>query len=534
MVPSTAWVSANTPVRFTPSTLSHSSFGSQRMLRTWLDSPALLTRMSTRPCVSTAHRPSAAASVASTRSTWYAAARPPASSISRTTASSGALRRPATTTSAPSAASMMAAARPMPVPPPVTIATCRSSAFMFRPRSRAGPPHPGERPFTDAVAAELAWRDHVARGAAHQAPDCLIARTTRLANADSGTHRPTASGRPLPYARSGSSHGLRAPAQPAQSALGGGLGAGRRGPFRSLPRPDRLLEVIDARRTAVHDDLAHLIDDGRRRRVDQGPEDGQLDHRPVALRDRDEPRHLRGVEVVERHTVNARHLIRIRAQHHVAVRPDDDRRDHVARACRIVVEESEHCAVVEREADLLAQLPQRGAHRRLAGIDATTGQRPLPRVRPERRRAPGQQEARAAVVVRQQHRRHRGGPVPVHVGGPPLERGQVGDSPLAQRLVEQARRRQAAPSTSRRRPRDVLRRSAFGARYSSESYQRLACSMLGNSSTTTRFGRQSPSRTSMAPPRTRNRPPYFCTVAGTCFRYSSKFAGSVTSMSTMM
>src|SRR5512145_2546189 len=54
----------------------------------------------------------------------------------------------------------------------------------------------------------------------------------------------------------------------------------------------------------------------------------------------------------------------------------------------------------------------------------------------------------------------------------------------------------------------VLKRKAFGPRYSSELYQRLACSRLGNSRTTTRLGCQSPSRVSVAPPRTTKRPPY--------------------------
>src|SRR5580704_1511324 len=76
-------------------------------------------------------------------------------------------------------------------------------------------------------------------------------------------------------------------------------------------------------------------------------------------------------------------------------------------------------------------------------------------------------------------------------------------------------------------------RIAFGSRYSSESYQRFACSRLGNSSTTTRFGFQSPSTVWWAPPRTRNRPPYLASVAGTCLRYSSMVIGSVTTRSTM-
>src|SRR3989442_12969542 len=47
------------------------------------------------------------------------------------------------------------------------------------------------------------------------------------------------------------------------------------------------------------------------------------------------------------------------------------------------------------------------------------------------------------------------------------------------------------------------------------------------------IGFQSPSSACTWPPRTRNLPPYFSTVPGTCFRYSSNPAGSVTSLSTM-
>src|SRR5207244_6644020 len=57
--------------------------------------------------------------------------------------------------------------------------------------------------------------------------------------------------------------------------------------------------------------------------------------------------------------------------------------------------------------------------------------------------------------------------------------------------------------------------------------------MVENSVTTMRLGFHSPSSVCIWPPRTRNLPPYFSTVPGTCFRYSSNPAGSVTSLSTM-
>src|SRR5437773_5742308 len=118
----TAWISAYTPVRLTLMTASHSSCPTQRTLRALLECPALLMRMSTRPSSFTT--PSTRARPCSGRETSpsRAIALPPAFLISATTASSGALRRPDTTTCAPSAASMRAVDRPIPVPPPVTIA----------------------------------------------------------------------------------------------------------------------------------------------------------------------------------------------------------------------------------------------------------------------------------------------------------------------------------------------------------------------------------------------------------------------------
>src|SRR5262249_59001717 len=79
-------------------------------------------------------------------------ASPPAASISPTPGSGGGLRRPTTITRAPSAASSLAVSRPMPVPPPVTIATCPSSC----PMPTSGPlrsAQPGEV-LLDEVAAD--------------------------------------------------------------------------------------------------------------------------------------------------------------------------------------------------------------------------------------------------------------------------------------------------------------------------------------------------------------------------------------------
>src|ERR1700687_2262970 len=117
-----AWISAKTPVRLTLMTASHSSCPTQRTFRALLECPALLMRMSTRPSSLTVHSTSARPCSGLETSPSRAAALPPAFVISATTDSSGALRRPDTTTWAPSAASMIAVERPIPVPPPVTIA----------------------------------------------------------------------------------------------------------------------------------------------------------------------------------------------------------------------------------------------------------------------------------------------------------------------------------------------------------------------------------------------------------------------------
>src|SRR5438132_7479382 len=60
-----------------------------------------------------------------------------------------------------------------------------------------------------------------------------------------------------------------------------------------------------------------------------------------------------------------------------------------------------------------------------------------------------------------------------------------------------------------------------GSRYSSQFSHSLARSADSNSSTTMRFGFQSPSSTSVLPPRTMYFPPYFATVGPASLLYSS-------------
>ena len=88
---------------------------------------ALLTRQSIRPKVSTAACISASTCSGSRTSVGSASAVPPEPSISAAVSASGSARRPATTTAAPSRENSSAMARPMPLPPPVTTATCPSN-----------------------------------------------------------------------------------------------------------------------------------------------------------------------------------------------------------------------------------------------------------------------------------------------------------------------------------------------------------------------------------------------------------------------
>src|SRR5918996_234283 len=273
-------------------TLSHSLRPIQRIERAWLEWPALFTSTSTRPKRSSVHRANAAAASASSRSTARAAQRPPAFSIVFATPSMGACRRPHITTCAPSAASILAAHSPMPLPAPVTIATCPSSTLMTF------------------------------------LPYCVY----RLASA----------------------------AEPASP---------------SRPRPYRLLEVSDAGGAAVHHDLAHLVEHRRRRRVDERGENRQLDHRPVALGNRDQDRNLRPLEVVERHVVHAHDLLGVRRQCGRAPAPHHDGGDHEPRARRIVVERAQHRLAPEREPDFFVELAQGGGLGALPRLDAPAGQR---------------------------------------------------------------------------------------------------------------------------------------------------------------
>ena len=181
----------------------------------------------------------------------------------------------------------------------------------------------------------------------------------------------------------------------------------------------------------MDDDLAHLIEHGRRRRVHQRGEQRHLDDGPVALGDRDQARDVGAIEVGERHPMDARDLGGIRDERRARTAPDDHGGDDEARARAVVVEQPEDRGLVALEPDLFPELAERRALGALARVDPASGQRPLSRVGAERCSATGQEEARASLVVVQQHEGDRRRAAAVARERPPLEGGEVGARPRA-------------------------------------------------------------------------------------------------------
>src|SRR6185436_1748565 len=151
------------------------------------------------------------------------------------------------TTCAPSAASILAADSPIPLPPPVTIATCPFSAPIVPSlRSFAGSPRPSSRPrlSRSRLQARLGHR----AGLGSHAPVCRARLGHRAGLGSHALICRLASATELASALTLSFAG--SPRPPSWPRL-------------SLPRPHGLFEMVDSRRPAVHDDLAHLVDHGR-------------------------------------------------------------------------------------------------------------------------------------------------------------------------------------------------------------------------------------------------------------------------------
>src|SRR3989442_944645 len=140
-----ARVMRNAPRRLTSMTRSQSS-SFMRTRRPSRMTPALLTRMSTRPnrCLAASTNRSASSRITASATTPRTA--PPRASSSLAERWSRSASRPETTTAAPSSASNVAIARPMPRLPPVTIATRPSRGPFWAQHRGAGAAGPGPPP----------------------------------------------------------------------------------------------------------------------------------------------------------------------------------------------------------------------------------------------------------------------------------------------------------------------------------------------------------------------------------------------------
>src|SRR6266581_2120025 len=76
------------------------------------------------------------------------------------------------------------------------------------------------------------------------------------------------------------------------------------------PSPNRLIEMVDARGTALERDFPELVEHGRGRRVDMTAErrEEQAHDRAIRLRDRQEFRRIVPAELGQRNAVDLRHL----------------------------------------------------------------------------------------------------------------------------------------------------------------------------------------------------------------------------------
>ena len=194
--------------------------------------------------------------------------------------------------------------------------------------------------------------------------------------------------------------------------------------------------MIHAGGAAVAHHLPHLIDHGGGGGVNEAAQDGQLDDRPVAFRNADEARHVRGVQRFEGHEVHARHLRGIRGERARRLRPEDHGSDDEAGARRIVIEEAELRVAAEGQAHFLPELAEGGHGRALPRVHAAAGQRPLPGVRAQRRRALGEKKAATAFLVGQQDHGHRRRLASIDADRPSLERSEIRARAPAQGLVE--------------------------------------------------------------------------------------------------
>lgn len=147
--------------------------------------------------------------------------------------------------------------------------------------------------------------------------------------------------------------------------------------------------------------LAELVEQGRRRGRDGALADRHAQHRLITAFLGFEPRRIRSHQFQQRNPMNARHLTRIGGQFPRRPTPDHHRRHDETGPGSEIIEGAENGIGAQREPHLLLEFTQRTLLGRLARVEATAGQCPLPGMAAQVRGATGEDEGRlrAPAVV---------------------------------------------------------------------------------------------------------------------------------------
>ena len=141
-----------------------------------------------------------------------------------------------------------------------------------------------------------------------------------------------------------------------------------------------LLEMIYPGVAFPQQHLTELIEQRRCRGSDGTLTYGHAQYGVVTALLNFEAGRIRTQQFQQRNAVDARHLLRIGRQFACSAPPDHNRRHHESGSGGEVVEPAEDGVGAQREPHFLLELPQGTFLGRLARVEATPRQRPLPRM----------------------------------------------------------------------------------------------------------------------------------------------------------
>src|SRR6266700_3833320 len=162
-----------------------------------------------------------------------------------------------------------------------------------------------------------------------------------------------------------------------------------------LPGKHRLFQLGHAGIAACQH-FAELVDQRRRGRVDELAGVTKPDHAPRAFGNGGEVERVGPFDIAKRDAVYRGDFFRVRRDCSTRVRPHHDRRDEIAGARGIIVEQTQNIRFAEFKAEFLVQLAQRRRDLCLALVAAPARQCPLTAVSAQPRSAQGQQHSRSA------------------------------------------------------------------------------------------------------------------------------------------